>query len=142
MIKTGLFEDLVFEKTDTTGQVKFLKLSNKIKRMVCYTWVDGNYSSTLKYGDVKIENNEAVCNFDIKDFNNYKSNYIMNFYFYYDSEQGEKCFIYGGNFNFSKSLNKIQETNSSNDFVLDGNYYIRVTDKAGNESEIDFSIQK
>ena len=141
-IKTGVFNNLEIEKTETTGQVKFLGISNKIKKMVCYTWVDGQYSSTLKYGDVKIENNEAVCSFDIKNFKNYKRNYIMNFYFYYDTEQGEKCFIYGGNFDLSNVSQIAEEDNSINDFLSNGNYYVRVTDKADNESELDFSIQK
>lgn len=141
-IKTGIFDEICFEKTETTEQVKFLGISDKVTKMVCYTWIDGKYNSTLKYGNVNIENNEAICKFDIKDFGNEKSKYIMNFYFYYKQDNKEKCFVYGGDIDMSKPYIVLEENKSINDFTVNGNYYVRVTDKAGNESEVDFIIQK
>lgn len=141
-MKTGVFENVILEKTDTSEEVKFIGISNKVTKLVCYTWIDGMYDSTLKTEEIEIQNNEAICKFDIKDFENLKSNYKMHFYFTYNSNGSEVHFVYGGNIDMSKTYSELQKNPSVNDFINNGNYYVRVTDKAGNENEIDFIIEK
>lgn len=141
-IKTGIFEDVILEKTDSTEEVKFTGISDVVNKMVCYTWIDGKYDSTLKYKDITIENNEATCTLDIKDFGNIKTKYKMHFYFYFNIDNIEKCFIYGGNVHMENPYVEEETNPSVNNFNVDGNYYIRVKDRAGNEKEIDFIIEK
>lgn len=141
-MKTGVFESVILEKTDTSEEVKFIGISDKVGKLVCYTWVDGMYDTTLKSEEIPIQNSEAVCRFDIKDFKNCKSNYKMHFYFTYNSNGSEVHFVYGGNIDMSKPYEELPQNPSTNDFINNGNYYVRVTDKAGNENEVDFIIEK
>lgn len=141
-MKTAAFDEAILEKTDTTETVKFVGISDKITRVAYFTWIDGAYDSTLKYKEVNVQNKEAVCSLNIADFGNRKEKYIMHVYFYYNENGTEKSSIYGGNIDMSKPYTPPETNPSINDFNVNGNYYVRVKDKAGNESEIDFTIQK
>lgn len=141
-MKTGVFENVILDKTDTTEEIKFVGISDKVSKLVCYTWLDGKYNSTLKSEEIRIQDGEAICKFDIKDFGNVKSNYKMHFYFTYNSNGSEVHFVCGANIDMSKPYSELEKTPSINDFINNGNYYVRVIDKAGNENEVDFIIAK
>lgn len=141
-MKTGVFENVILDKTDTTEEIKFVGISDKVSKLVCYTWLDGKYDSTLKSEEIRIQDGEAICKFDIKDFGNVKSNYKMHFYFTYNSNGSEVHFVCGANIDMSKPYSELEKTPSINDFINNGNYYVRVIDKAGNENEVDFIIAK
>ena len=109
-----------------------------------YGWVRGHFDDTYKrIGVYNDEVGSYVTSVSMADFKNYQGRYVMLFNVFYKNSSGKdvKLDIIGT----VAMPNKYNSSNYSglpNDFTYNGNYYVRCVDKVGNESEIEFTIQK
>lgn len=105
-------------------------------------WCEGKANSMFTYTPTRLENGNYYIIVDRTRHRNCSGKYIIIFTLNYIENGIAKATNIGGYVYLPYNYNTLDYTNLPNDFTENGNYYVRCTDEAGNETEIDFTIQK
>lgn len=109
-----------------------------------YAWVRGHFDDT--YQKVYVLNDSVgsyVTTIGMSNFKNYTGRYVVLFNVFYKESNGSTTKMdVLGTFEMPNKYNSSYYNGLPNDFVYNGNYYVRCIDEVGNESELDFTIQK
>lgn len=133
-----------FGATDDVEYIAIDGIPETVSDVTVYTWVDGHYEETLQTPYVYYDSDTSVLiALEMKKHKNYTGKYIVYFLINYIGEDGLiKRLDCIGNIMMPSKFSHLYYAGLPNDFTGNSNYYVRCIDAAGNESELNFVLQK
>ena len=108
-----------------------------------YAWVSGHYNETYRGNYVLNDSvGSYVATIGMDNFKNYSGRYVVLFVVKYKENGIDESMKIRGSFLMPNKYSDSYYKNIPNNFIYNGNYYVRCIDEVGNESELDFVIQK
>ena len=140
--KTLPIDRIEFALSKSTG-IKYIALKGvpeSVSNVSVNSWVDGFYNETYYSPPISNDSTNSYVTAIVK--NNYSGKYIINFEITYIENGISKKFNVLGSVFMPNNYAKADYEGLPNEFKENGNYYVRCTDIAGNESEVEFIIRK
>lgn len=130
-----------------TGGVEYITIAgipNTAYAVEAYTWVEGHFEETMQMPYIYYDNSTTcLIALEMQNHNNYTGKYIVYFLIKYLADDGTpKTFDCIGNIIMPSEYTPYYYYGVPYDFRNNGNYYVRCIDTAGNESELEFTVQK
>ena len=125
------------------SKIKYVALKgvpSSLTNIVVHAWVDGYYNET--YYSPPLSNDSANSYVTAIAPSNYSGKYIINFIINYKENGVDKVMNIVGSLYMPNNYKKLNYDGLPYDFYENGKYYVRCEDIAGNEKELEFSIQK
>ena len=126
--------------------IKYIALKGTpdgLTKISAYVWVDEHYNDTVcNLGLLHDSANSYVISILMSRHKNYSGKYIVKFEMEYTENGENKQATIIGSVYMPNKYKALNYTGLPNDFVENGNYYLRCTDEAGNETELDFAVKK
>lgn len=113
-----------------------------LQKISAYIWVWGHADSMLKVTPRLTNEGFYLVEVSMANHKNYSGRYIVKFEMEYLENGITKTENIIGSFSMPNKFKELNYDGLPNDFTENGKYYIRCSDEAGNESEIEFEIRK
>ena len=140
--KTIPLDEISISGVGNKKYVYIYGVPENLSSITTYVWCNGKSNSMLKFTPTKVSSNSYYALVDMARHRNYVGQYIVRFEIKYIENGVQKTKDIVGYIYMPSVYEEFDYSGLPNDFVENGNYYVRCTDAAGNEAELDFTIQK
>lgn len=127
------------------NSIKYIALKGTPENLTKFTaiaWVWGHEDSYCNLVPTHDGPNSYVVSLAMGRHKNYSGRYYVKFEMEYKENEETKQSTIIGSVYMPNKYKLVDYTGLPNDFVENGKYYVRCIDEAGNETELDFVIQK